>query len=53
MDQIKSYFHHLVVIYYLITTLNIPVKQALEGIRVKRPIADPNPGFIKQLNHTQ
>jgi hypothetical protein len=39
-----------VVIYYLVTTLGISVKEALEGIRKRRPIANPNRGFIQQLS---
>lgn len=38
-----------VVIYYLVTTLGISVNQALEGIRKRRPIANPNRGFMEQL----
>lgn len=40
-----------VVIYYLVKTLGISVKDALEMVRKCRPIANPNPGFIKQLGY--
>lgn len=38
-----------IVIYYLVKTLGISVKDALQMIRQCRPIANPNPGFMKQL----
>jgi protein-tyrosine phosphatase len=40
-----------VVIYYLVKTLGISVKDALEMVRKCRPVANPNPGFIKQLGY--
>jgi hypothetical protein len=40
-----------VVIYYLVTTLGISVKEALDGIRTRREIANPNRGFMEQLNY--
>lgn len=40
-----------VVIYYLVNTLGISVKDALAMIRKSRPVANPNPGFIKQLGY--
>lgn len=40
-----------VVIYYLVKSLGISVKDALEMVRKCRPVANPNPGFIKQLGY--
>jgi hypothetical protein len=40
-----------VVIYYLTKTYGISVKEALKIIRERRPIANPNVGFIKQLGN--
>lgn len=40
-----------VVIYYLTKTYGISVREALKIIRERRPIANPNVGFIKQLDN--
>ena len=37
--------------YYLMKTLNISPEEALKLIRKCRPIANPNPGFLKQLGY--
>jgi dual specificity protein phosphatase 1B len=39
-----------ILMYYLMTTLGIQADEALAMVRRCRPIANPNPGFMNQLN---
>lgn len=39
-----------ILMYYLMKTLHISSEEALQMVRNCRPIAQPNPGFMEQLN---
>jgi Dual specificity phosphatase, catalytic domain len=40
-----------ILMYYLMKTIGISAQQALNLIRQCRPIANPNPGFLKQIGY--
>lgn len=46
---IFSLYSVTIVVAYLMKTSGMSLSQAMEHVKSKRPLASPNPGFIRQL----